>query len=383
MAKAKEFPGESGSAQAGLRGPKERENGSPGSFRVLAVESSCDESAAAVLDEAEGLLAHELYSQVELHRVYGGVVPELASRDHVRRLLPLVERVLERSGTAPEGLDGLAFTAGPGLIGALLTGAALARSLAYAWKVPAVGVHHLEGHLLAPLLEPEPPPFPHVALLVSGGHTQLIEVAGIGRYRILGDTRDDAAGEAFDKTAKLLGLPYPGGPELARLAQSGTPGAFHFPRPMLDRPGLELSFSGLKTAVLHSLRGQELTPKLRADVARGVEEAIVGTLAAKAVRALEASGLDVLVVSGGVSANRRLRAELAGAVGRRGGRVYYPRIEFCTDNAAMIAVAGLARLRAGEHDGLAIQPRAQWPLETLAAVPLPRNSAAEATRYPT
>ena len=352
-------------------------------LRVLAVESSCDESAAAVLDEGEGLLAHELYSQVELHRTYGGVVPELASRDHVRRLLPLVERALERAGTAPERLSGVAFTAGPGLIGALLTGAALARSLAYAWKVPAVGVHHLEGHLLAPLLEPDPPPFPHVALLVSGGHTQLIEVSGIGRYRILGDTRDDAAGEAFDKTAKLLGLPYPGGPELSRLAESGTPGAFHFPRPMLDRPGLELSFSGLKTAVLHSLRGREPTPKLRADVARGVEEAIVATLTAKAVRALDATGLDVLVVSGGVSANQRLRADLGQAVGRRGGRVYYPRIEFCTDNAAMIAVAGLARLRAGEREGLAIPSRAQWPLETLAAVPPQQNSATEAARSPT
>jgi tRNA N6-adenosine threonylcarbamoyltransferase len=338
-------------------------------LRVLALESSCDESAAAVLDEARGLLAHELHSQVELHRVYGGVVPELASRDHVRRLLPLVRRALDRAETAPQQLSGVAFTAGPGLIGALLTGAALARSLAYAWQLPAVAVHHLEGHLLAPLLEAEPPPFPHLALLVSGGHTQLIEVAGIGHYRVLGDTRDDAAGEAFDKTAKLLGLPYPGGPELARLAAGGTAGAFNFPRPMLDRPGLELSFSGLKTAVLHSLRGRELTPKLRADVARGVEEAIVGTLAAKAVRALDATGLDVLVVSGGVSANQRLRAELDAAVGRRGGRVYYPRIEFCTDNAAMIAVAGLARLRAGERAGLGLQPRAQWPLETLTAVP--------------
>jgi N6-L-threonylcarbamoyladenine synthase len=339
-------------------------------FRVLAIESSCDESAAAVLDQSRGLLAHELYSQVELHRTYGGVVPELASRDHVRRLLPLVRRALDQAATAPQELAGVAFTAGPGLIGALLTGAALARSLAYAWGVPAVGVHHLEGHLLAPLLEPQPPPFPHVALLVSGGHTQLIEVGGIGRYRVLGDTRDDAAGEAFDKTAKLLGLPYPGGPELARLAESGTPGAFQYPRPMLDRPGLELSFSGLKTAVLHSLRGRELTAKLRADVARGVEDAIVGTLSAKAVRALEATGLDVLVVSGGVSANQRLRAALTDAVGRRGGRVYYPRLEFCTDNAAMIAVAGLARLQAGEHDGLAIQSRAQWPLETLTMVPL-------------
>jgi N6-L-threonylcarbamoyladenine synthase len=348
-------------------------------FRVLALESSCDESAAAVLDESAGLLAHELYSQVELHRTYGGVVPELASRDHVRKLLPLLRRALDRAATAPEALAGIAYTAGPGLIGALLTGAALARSLAYAWQLPAVGVHHLEGHLLAPLLEPDPPPFPHVALLVSGGHTQLIEVCGIGDYRVLGDTRDDAAGEAFDKTAKLLGLPYPGGPELARLAEGGTPGAFRFPRPMLDRPGLELSFSGLKTAVLHSLRGRELTPKLRADVARGVEEAIVGTLAAKAVRALEAAGLDILVVSGGVSANLRLRAALSETVGRRGGRVYYPRLEFCTDNAAMIAVAGLARLRAGERDGLAIQARAQWPLETLTAVPF-QHDAAETAR---
>jgi N6-L-threonylcarbamoyladenine synthase len=345
-------------------------------LRVLAIESSCDESAAAVLDESRGLLAHELYSQVELHRTYGGVVPELASRDHVRRLLPLVEQALDHAGTDPGQLGGVAFTAGPGLIGALLTGASLARALAYAWEVPAIGVHHLEGHLLAPLLEPDPPPFPHVALLVSGGHTLLIEVSGIGRYRILGDTRDDAAGEAFDKTAKLLGLPYPGGPELARLAQRGRAGVFDFPRPMLDRPGLELSFSGLKTAVLHALRGRELTPQLKADVARGVEEAIVGTLIAKAARALEQSGLEALVVSGGVSANERLRAALSAAVGRRGGRVYYPRVEFCTDNAAMIAVAGLARLKAGEHDGLAIQARAQWALETLTAVPFIATDAA-------
>src|SRR5580658_9341812 len=245
-------------------------------MRVLALESSCDESAAAVLDADAGLLAHELFSQIELHRAYGGVVPELASRDHVRRLLPLVESVLkEARASAPGEVQGVAYTAGPGLIGALLTGAALARSLAFAWGVPSLGVHHLEGHLLAPLLEPEPPPFPHVALLVSGGHTLLIEVSGIGRYRVLGASRDDAAGEAFDKTAKLLGLPYPGGPQLAQLAEAGTAGAFSFPRPMLDRPGLEFSFSGLKTAVAQTLRGRELTPKLRADVARGVQEAIV------------------------------------------------------------------------------------------------------------
>ena len=334
-------------------------------MRILAIESSCDESAAAVLDADRGLLGHEVFSQIELHRVFGGVVPELASRDHVRRLLPLIRSVLERAGTTSADLNGVAYTAGPGLIGALLTGASLASSLAYAWRVPALGVHHLEGHLLAPLLEPEPPPFPHVALLVSGGHTMLIEVRAIGSYRLLGETRDDAAGEAFDKTAKLLGLPYPGGPELARLAERGTPGVFSFPRPMLDRPGLEFSFSGLKTAVVHALRGREVTDTVRADVAQAVQLSIVETLTAKALRALEETGLDTLVVSGGVSANRRLRSRLVEAARREGARVYYPRIEFCTDNAAMIAVAGLARLKAGQHDGLDIQARARWPLESL------------------
>ena len=334
-------------------------------MRILAIESSCDESAAAVLDTAGGLLSHELYSQVELHRVYGGVVPELASRDHVRRLLPLVREALKRAGTQPKALDGVAYTAGPGLIGALLTGAALARSLAQAWGIPAIGVHHLEGHLLAPLLEPDPPPFPHVALLVSGGHTILIEVQAIGEYTLLGETRDDAAGEAFDKTAKLLGLPYPGGPELARLADAGRGGVFSFPRPMLDRPGLEFSFSGLKTAVLHAVQGREMTDTLRSDVAHAVQEAIVETLVAKASRAMDSTGLDALVVSGGVSANRALRVRMAEAAARNGFRVFYPRVEFCTDNAAMIAVAGLARLRAGQHDSLAILARAQWPLESL------------------
>src|SRR5580698_3304270 len=337
-------------------------------MRILAIESSCDESAAAVLDAEQGLLAHEIFSQIELHRVFGGVVPELASRDHVRRLLPLVRSVMAEAQTKPEDLGGVAYTAGPGLIGALLTGASLARSLAYAWKVPALGVHHLEGHLLAPLLEPEPPPFPHVALLVSGGHTMLIEVREIGDYRLLGETRDDAAGEAFDKTAKLLGLPYPGGPALARLAEQGRAGAFQFPRPMLDRPGLEFSFSGLKTAVLHAVRGQTLTEALKANVARAVQEAIVATLCAKAVRALEYTGLEALVVCGGVGANRHLRKELSQLVAARGGRVHYPRAEFCTDNAAMIAVAGLARLKSGQHDDLAVRVQAQWALTSLAAV---------------
>lgn len=335
------------------------------SLRILAIESSCDESAAAVLDERGGLLAHQIFSQIELHRVFGGVVPELASRDHVRRLLPLVRAALEEAVTGPPQLHGVAYTAGPGLVGALLTGAALARSLAYAWGIPAVGVHHLEGHLLAAQLESDPLPFPHVALLVSGGHTLLIEVAAMGRYRVLGQTRDDAAGEAFDKTAKLLGLPYPGGPELARLADEGRAGVFEFPRPMLDRPGLELSFSGLKTSVLHAVRGRTLTDQLRRDVARAVQEAIVDTLAAKALRALDATGLDALLVCGGVGANRLLRERLAREVGSRGGSVHYPRPAFCTDNAAMIAVAGLARLKAGEHDDLGIRARAQWPIESL------------------
>ena len=339
-------------------------------MRILAIESSCDESAVAVLDRREGLLAHQLFSQIDLHRVFGGVVPELASRDHVRRLLPLVRSTLAEANTSPEALDGIAYTAGPGLIGALLTGSALARSLGYAWKKPTVGVHHLEGHLLAPLLEAEPPPFPHLALLVSGGHTLLMEVQGIGRYTLLGETRDDAAGEAFDKAAKLLGLPYPGGPELARLASAGRAGAVRLPRPMLDRAGLEFSFSGLKTAVLHAVREQPLTDTRKADIARAVQEAIVDTLVAKALRALDATGLDALVVSGGVGANKMLRERMAAAAAKQGARVYYPRIEFCTDNAAMIAVAGLARLEAGEHDGLAIQARARWPLASLPAVPL-------------
>jgi N6-L-threonylcarbamoyladenine synthase len=335
-------------------------------MRILALESSCDESAAAVLDSEKGLLAHELFSQVELHRIYGGVVPELASRDHVRKLLPLVRSALAAAGTNPGELGGVAYTAGPGLIGALLTGAALARSLAYAWSVPSIAVHHLEGHLLAPLLEDDPPPFPHVALLVSGGHTMLICVEGVGQYTLLGESRDDAAGEAFDKTAKLLGLPYPGGPELARLADTAAgSGAFNFPRPMLDRPGLEFSFSGLKTAVLHAVRERDMSPSLRSEVAHGVQEAIVETLVGKALRALEQTGLDTLVVSGGVSANRSLRTRLSETVSRLGGRVYYPRIEFCTDNAAMIAVAGLARLSAGQRDSLAINARAHWDLQSL------------------
>jgi N6-L-threonylcarbamoyladenine synthase len=339
-------------------------------LRVLAIESSCDESAVAVLDEERGLLSHELYSQVDLHRLYGGVVPELASRDHVQRLLPLVRQALASASTAPEQLSAVAYTAGPGLVGALLTGAALGRSLAYSLGVPAVAVHHLEGHLLAPLLEDRAPPFPHLALLVSGGHTMLVVVRGLGQYEILGETRDDAAGEAFDKTAKLLGLPYPGGPELAKLAEQGRSGAFDFPRPMLDRAGFEFSFSGLKTAVMLAVRaqpaGQPMPENRRADIARGVQDAIVETLAGKTARALDATCIGHLVVAGGVGANRALRAALQAAVARRGGEIYFPRPEFCTDNAAMIAVAGLARLKAGfAARDLAIEARAQWPLTSL------------------
>lgn len=337
-------------------------------MRILGLESSCDESAAAVLDEDRGLLAHELHSQVDLHRLYGGVVPELASRDHVQRLLPLVRQALANAGTQASELDGVAYTAGPGLVGALLTGAALGRSLAYALGVPAVPVHHLEGHLLAPLLEDRPPPFPHLALLVSGGHTMLIVVRALGEYELLGETRDDAAGEAFDKSAKLLGLPYPGGPHLARLAEQGRAGAFEFPRPMLDRAGYEFSFSGLKTAVMLAVRETPPEAQRRADIARGVQDAIVATLTGKTARALDDTGLAHLVVAGGVSANRALRQALESMAGSRGVQIYFPRLEFCTDNAAMIAMAGLARLKqGGAADHLVIEARAQWPLGSLRA----------------
>jgi N6-L-threonylcarbamoyladenine synthase len=333
--------------------------------RVLGLETSCDETAVAVYDGAAGLLTHRVYTQTDLHEIWGGVVPELASRDHVRRLLPMIRATLGEAGLGPVDLGGIAYTAGPGLIGALLVGAAVGRSLAYAWGLPAVGVHHLEGHLLAPRLEAEPPAFPYLALLVSGGHTMLVDVEGVGRYRVLGESLDDAAGEAFDKTAKLLGLPYPGGAKLARLAESGRAGVYAFPRPMLDRPGFDFSFSGLKTAALLALKAAGPEPQARADLARGFEEAIVETLVAKSARALAATGRRVLVVAGGVGANARLRARLAEVAAAVGARTAYPRAEFCTDNAAMIALAGEARLTAGERAGLAVIARARWPLEEL------------------
>ncbi|HWK73406.1 MAG TPA: tRNA (adenosine(37)-N6)-threonylcarbamoyltransferase complex transferase subunit TsaD [Povalibacter sp.] len=338
-------------------------------MKVLGIETSCDETAAAVYDGAAGLLAHRLYSQIDLHVEYGGVVPELASRDHVRKLLPLIEGALRDAAVAPGDIDGIAYTAGPGLVGALLVGAAVSRSLAFAWGCPAVGVHHLEGHLLAPMLEPTPPQFPFLALLVSGGHTLLAEVRGIGQYRILGASVDDAAGEAFDKTAKLLGLPYPGGPALAKIADGGRPGRFRFPRPMLDRPGLDFSFSGLKTAVVVAVRDLQLDDATRADVAAEFQQAVVETLVAKCSRALVQTGFRTLVVAGGVGANQALRRELSQLGQRRGIQVLYPRPAFCTDNAAMIAYAGYRRLVAGEHDDLKIRATARWPLDTLSAPP--------------
>jgi len=335
-------------------------------MRVLGIESSCDETAVAVYDEARGLLSHRLHSQVAMHQAYGGVVPELASRDHVRRLLPLVREALAEAQSDRTSIDGIAYTAGPGLIGALLVGQGFASALGKAWGRPALGIHHLEGHLLAALLEAKPPAFPFLALLVSGGHTQLVEVAALGRYRIVGETLDDAAGEAFDKTAKLLGLPYPGGAALAALAMSGRSGEFVFPRPMLDRPGLDFSFSGLKTAALVALRGRELSDSLRADVARGFEEAVVETLAEKCRRALKQTGHQRLVVAGGVGANRRLRERLAAVVRELNAELYFPRIEFCTDNGAMIALAGCLRLAAGMRAGLGMSARANWELGTIA-----------------
>jgi N6-L-threonylcarbamoyladenine synthase len=327
-------------------------------MRIIGLETSCDETGVAVYDSQRGLLAHGLYSQISLHQDYGGVVPELASRDHVRKTLPLLKQVLRQAGLSRNDIDGVAYTAGPGLIGALLVGAALGRALAWALRVPAVAVHHMEGHLLAPMLEDDPPDFPFVALLVSGGHTQLVGVQGVGRYTLLGDTLDDAAGEAFDKTAKLLGLDYPGGPALARLAEQGNPARFHFPRPMVNRPGLDFSFSGLKTFALTTLNEQGHDPQTRADIARAFEDAVVETLVIKCRRALAQTGLKRMVVAGGVSANHRLRERLLQFAAAEGISVYFPRLEFCTDNGAMIAYAGYQRLRGGLSQPL---PFGAWP----------------------
>ncbi len=340
-------------------------------MKVLGIETSCDETGVAVYDTDTGLRAHALYSQIALHAEYGGVVPELASRDHVRKLLPLIRQTLAEAGMTVEDIDGVAYTAGPGLVGALLVGAGVARSLAWALDTPAVAVHHMEGHLLAPLLEEDPlgrPEPPFVALLVSGGHTQLVAVDAIGCYRLLGETLDDAAGEAFDKTAKLMGLPYPGGPQLAMLAGQGRAGAYKFPRPMTNRPGLDFSFSGLKTQVMLAWRDGDQSEQTRADIARAFEEAVVDTLAIKCERALEAAGCETLVVAGGVGANLRLRAKLGEMTARRGGRASFPRPAFCTDNGAMIAFAGALRLQAGQHEDAAVKVVPRWDMASLPAV---------------
>jgi len=339
---------------------------------ILGLETSCDETGVALYDTERGLLAHELFSQIDIHVDYGGVVPELASRDHVRKTLPLVDAVLTAAGVVATDIDGVAYTAGPGLVGALMVGAALARALAWGWGVPSLGVHHMEGHLLAPMLEEEHPAFPFVALLVSGGHTQLVRVDGIGRYRLLGESLDDAAGEAFDKAAKMLGLPYPGGPHIARLAADGDPQRFNFPRPMVNRPGLDFSFSGLKTYTLNTIedcrRAGELSESDRRDVARAFEDAVVATLVIKCRRALRQEGLKTLVMAGGVSANSSLRSELKGALAKEQVSVYYPAPLFCTDNGAMIAYAGAQRLAAGQVDDEAVGVRPRWPMDELSPV---------------
>lgn len=342
-------------------------------MRILGIETSCDETGVAIYDEEKGLIANQLHTQIALHADYGGVVPELASRDHIRKLAPLLQAALQEAHLTAKGIDGIAYTSGPGLVGALLVGSTVARSLAYAWNVPAIGVHHMEGHLLAPMLEENPPHFPFVALLVSGGHTQLVRVDGVGRYELLGESIDDAAGEAFDKTAKLLGLDYPGGAALARLALKGTPNRFAFPRPMTDRPGLDFSFSGLKTFAantLHQVMQEEgeLTEQSKADIAYAFQEAVVDTLAIKCKRALKQTGLKRLVIAGGVSANKQLRQTLAELMQQLGGEVFYPQPQFCTDNGAMIAYAGFLRLKQGQQQDLAIEVRPRWAMTELTAV---------------
>ena len=336
---------------------------------VLGLETSCDETGVALYDSERGLLADALFSQIDLHRAYGGVVPELASRDHVKRMLPLIRQVMADAGTVASDIDAIAYTAGPGLVGALLVGASCAQALAFAWDIPALGVHHMEGHLLAPMLEARPPEFPFVALLVSGGHTQLVRVDGIGLYELLGETLDDAAGEAFDKTAKMMGLQYPGGPEIAALANKGVAGRFVFPRPMTDRPGLQFSFSGLKTSALVTWQQCQSAgddgEQTRCDISLAFQQAVVETLTIKCKRALKQTGLRRLVIAGGVSANKSLRQSLEKMLGELKGEVFYARPEFCTDNGAMIAFAGCQRLQAGQKEDLSISVQARWPMEQL------------------
>lgn len=333
---------------------------------VLGIETSCDDTGVAVYDTEKGLLAHLLHSQTQLHAEYGGVVPELASRDHVRRSIGLIDAVLKQAHIQASALQGVAYTAGPGLMGSLLVGAVIGRSLAMSLNIAAIGVHHMEAHLLAPLLEESKPSFPFIALLVSGGHTQLVKVMGLGQYEILGESLDDAAGEAFDKTAKILGLPYPGGPNIARLAQEGNAKAFKFPRPMSDRPGLSFSFSGLKTAALNAWEHSDQSAQTKADIAASFQAAVVDSLVIKCERALKLTGLNQLVMAGGVSANVSLREQLQILSRQNAWQVFYPRAEFCTDNGAMVAFAGALRLMAGERQqDLSINVQARWPLDTL------------------
>lgn len=331
-------------------------------MRILGIETSCDETGIAIYHPDSGIIANLLHSQTEIHRDYGGVVPELASRDHIQRIIPMIQSVMSMTGLHSTDIDGIAYTSGPGLIGALLTGAAVGRSLAYAWKIPSVGVHHMEAHLLAPMLEKEAPENPFLALLVSGGHTQIIQVDAPGHYRLLGESLDDAAGEAFDKTAKMLGLGYPGGAALSVLAETGNPLRFSFPRPMTDRPGLDFSFSGLKTASVNALKQAGNDEQTRADIARAFVDAAVDTLVIKCKRAMLQTRIYTLVAAGGVSANRQLRSALASMVASIGGKVFYPRPEFCTDNGAMIAYAGYLRLINGESEPLSFAAHPRWAL---------------------
>lgn len=334
-------------------------------MHILGIETSCDETGIAIYEPEKGLLAHTVYSQTEIHAAFGGVVPELASRDHIRKVIPLIEEVLASIGLKGSDIDGVAYTKGPGLVGALLVGAMLGRTLAFAWGVPAVGVHHLEGHILAPFLEPNPPSFPFLALLVSGGHTELVKVDGIGRYQVIGDTLDDAVGEAFDKTGKLLGLGYPGGAALAKLAEQGRSKRYHFPRPMIDRPGLEFSFSGLKTFALNTFEASDKSEQSKADIARAFQEAVVETLMIKCRRALQQTSYQQLVIAGGVGANLALRESLQVMCEKHQAKLYFPRQEFCTDNGAMIAYVGCQRLMAGEREDLSVEVFPRWNLEDL------------------
>lgn len=332
---------------------------------ILGIETSCDETGVAIYHSSKGLIHHCLYSQVAMHNEYGGIVPELASRDHIRKLIPLIDECLRHSQLMKSDIQGIAYTAGPGLIGALMVGAATAKSLAWAWGIPAIGIHHMEGHLLAPMLEDQPPEFPFVALLISGGHTLLVEVKNMGHYQLLGESLDDAAGEAFDKAAKMLDLAYPGGPLLAKLAEQGNVNRFKFPRPMTDRPGLDFSFSGLKTFTMNTLNNTDKTEQDKADVAYAFQQATAETLAIKCRRALKQTGLKRLVVAGGVSANTQIRKTLTDMVSKERAEIFFPRAEFCTDNGAMIAYAGCQRLLAQQQESLCINARPRWPIDEL------------------